>query len=66
MAQAIESNICIITGLAQIAYFFSLLFKPVNVHSADVAQLVEQLIRNEKVGGSTPLIGTMEFGQKPH
>lgn len=25
---------------------------------ADVAQLVEQLIRNEKVGGSTPLIGT--------
>ncbi len=27
-------------------------------HNADVAQLVEQLIRNEKVGGSIPLIGT--------
>ena len=25
---------------------------------ADVAQLVEQLIRNEKVEGSTPFIGT--------
>jgi hypothetical protein len=25
---------------------------------ADVAQLVEQRIRNAKVGGSTPLIGT--------
>src|SRR3546814_18241939 len=31
---------------------------PSKSHSADVAQLVEQLIRNEKVGGSTPLIGT--------
>ena len=29
---------------------------------ADVAQLVEQLIRNEKVGGSTPLIGTRHHG----
>jgi hypothetical protein len=26
---------------------------------ADVAQLVEQRIRNAKVGGSTPLIGTI-------
>lgn len=26
--------------------------------NADVAQLVEQLIRNEKVEGSTPFIGT--------
>ena len=28
---------------------------------AGVAQLVEQLIRNEKVGGSTPLSGTKLF-----
>jgi hypothetical protein len=28
---------------------------------ADVAQLVEQRIRNAKVGGSTPLIGTTVF-----
>ncbi len=27
---------------------------------ADVAQLVEQRIRNAKVGGSTPLIGTIK------
>jgi hypothetical protein len=26
---------------------------------AEVAQLVEQLIRNEKVGGSIPLFGTI-------
>lgn len=31
----------------------------VKIHAyADVAQLVEQRIRNAKVGGSTPLIGT--------
>ena len=29
---------------------------------ADVAQLVEQRIRNAKVGGSTPLIGTIFQG----
>jgi hypothetical protein len=28
---------------------------------ADVAQLVEQRIRNAKVGGSTPLIGTIKI-----
>jgi hypothetical protein len=28
------------------------------IRIADVAQLVEQRIRNAKVGGSTPLIGT--------
>ena len=28
---------------------------------ADIAQLVEQRIRNAKVGGSTPLIGTNVF-----
>ena len=37
---------------------------------ADVAQLVEQRIRNAKVGGSTPLIGTKFSlgtpGIKPH
>ena len=27
--------------------------------NAGIAQLVEQLIRNEKVGGSTPLSGTI-------
>jgi hypothetical protein len=27
---------------------------------ADVAQLVEQLIRNQKVGGSIPPVGTSE------
>jgi hypothetical protein len=30
---------------------------------ADVAQLVEQLIRNEKVEGSTPFIGTRKIKQ---
>jgi hypothetical protein len=29
---------------------------------ADVAQLVEQRIRNAKVGGSIPLIGTISLG----
>lgn len=33
-------------------------WRPLFMPKADVAQLVEQLIRNEKVGGSTPLIGT--------
>ncbi len=28
------------------------------IHHAGIAQLVEQLIRNEKVVGSTPIIGT--------
>ena len=28
-------------------------------NNAGIAQLVEQLIRNEKVGGSTPLSGTI-------
>jgi hypothetical protein len=27
-------------------------------HKADVAQLVEQLIRNQQVSGSTPLVGS--------
>ena len=34
-----------------------------NVTSADVAQLVEQLIRNEQVTGSIPAIGS-KFGLK--
>jgi hypothetical protein len=28
---------------------------------ADVAQLVEQLIRNQQVSGSTPLVGSIQF-----
>lgn len=34
--------------------------------SADVAQLVEQLIRNEKVDSSIPFIGTMVFSIKTY
>ena len=48
---------CIIAGLAQKPP----LYAPFCVgfgSRADVAQLVEQLIRNEKVEGSTPFIGT--------
>jgi hypothetical protein len=41
-------------GLAKIGLNLQALFMP----DADVAQLVEQLIRNEKVEGSTPFIGT--------
>ena len=29
---------------------------------ADVAQLVEQLIRNQQVAGSNPAVGSIEFG----
>ena len=32
---------------------------------ADVAQLVEQLIRNQQVSGSTPLVGSTHFYQPP-
>ena len=28
---------------------------------ADVAQLVEQLIRNQQVNGSSPFVGSIEF-----
>ncbi len=28
---------------------------------ADIAQLVEQLIRNQQVSGSTPLVGSSNF-----
>ncbi len=28
---------------------------------ADIAQLVEQLIRNQQVSGSTPLVGSIDF-----
>jgi hypothetical protein len=28
---------------------------------ADVAQLVEQLIRNQQVNGSSPFVGSMNF-----
>ena len=31
-----------------------------NAFNADLAQLVEQLNRNQKVEGSSPLIGTIE------
>ncbi len=37
---------------------FRLLFQPTQ---ASVAQLVEQLIRNERVGGSNPLAGSALF-----
>ena len=30
---------------------------------ADVAQLVEQLIRNQQVNGSSPFVGSIHFGQ---
>jgi hypothetical protein len=33
--------------------------KAIIIGLAEVAQLVEQLIRNEKVGGSIPLFGTI-------
>ena len=33
---------------------------------ADVAQLVEQFFRKEEVGGSNPLIGSIEFNKKHH
>ena len=32
------------------------------MYKADVAQMVEQLIRNEQVSGSIPLIGSTEPG----
>ena len=38
--------------------------EPVNVYKlflADVAQLVEQLIRNQQAGGSTPPVGSKHF-----
>ena len=38
--------------------------EPVNVYKlllADVAQLVEQLIRNQQAGGSTPPVGSITF-----
>lgn len=31
------------------------------IEYADVAQLVEQLIRNQEVGGSNPLFGSIEI-----
>ncbi len=34
---------------------------PARVHRADVAQLVEQLTRNEQVSGSNPLVGSTFF-----
>ena len=34
------------------------LYNPISLHEAVVAQLVEQLIRNQWVGGSTPLNST--------
>lgn len=33
---------------------------------AGVAQLVEQRIRNAKVVGSTPIIGTIKIKELPH
>ena len=33
---------------------------------ADIAQLVEQRIRNAKVVGSTPIIGTIKIKELPH
>ena len=30
-------------------------------YRADIAQLVEQLIRNQQVSGSTPLVGSNDF-----
>ena len=30
-------------------------------HRANVAQLVEQLIRNQQVSGSSPLVGSSDF-----
>ena len=38
--------------------------EPVNVYKlllADVAQLVEQLIRNQQAGGSTPPVGSIHL-----
>jgi hypothetical protein len=32
---------------------------------ADVAQLVEQLIRNQQVSGSTPLVGSSKKSRDP-
>jgi hypothetical protein len=34
-------------------------YKVTLIHQADVAQLAEQLIRNQQVGGSIPLIGSI-------
>jgi hypothetical protein len=33
---------------------------------ADVAQLVEQLIRNQQVNGSSPFVGSIEFLRCDH
>ncbi len=35
--------------------------KPHSGIEADIAQLVEQLIRNQQVSGSTPLVGSITF-----
>jgi hypothetical protein len=32
---------------------------------ANLAQLVEQLIRNEQVVGSSPMVGSLKMSQKP-
>lgn len=74
------SGICIIVGLAKSSNTLILRALPTQrvlaeykhkqhcTSYADVAQLVEQRIRNAKVGGSTPLIGTttgLSLDQKP-
>ena len=42
----------------QILFLFTTLAHPLGEHFfANVAQLVEQLIRNQQVSGSTPLVG---------
>ena len=37
--------------------------RQIKAQSADVAQLVEQLICNQQVAGSSPIVGSIEFNQ---